>query len=128
MLDEKLKAKECVAFFEGTINETGISLGKIAELAVGKKAKYMVIAHNHPEGTLVPSITDINTTRVIISMSASIGIPLVEHILVSDWEFVPIRLCMEPCIRNNNVIKYSNDIVRRADMIMNFGQTQPKTI
>lgn len=51
--------------------------------AVGDRAAYVVIAHNHPSGTLEPSKGDINTTQQLVSAGQILGIPLLDHVIIT---------------------------------------------
>ena len=44
----------------------------------------IVIAHNHPSGDVVPSAQDVEVTRRVSRAAISIGIPLYDHLIVTD--------------------------------------------
>lgn len=43
-----------------------------------------IVAHNHPSGTLRPSQADIDMTRKLKSAGEVIGLPLIDHLIVTD--------------------------------------------
>jgi len=43
----------------------------------------IIIAHNHPSGNLEPSENDIAATRRLVEVGKTMGIPLVDHLIVS---------------------------------------------
>ena len=45
-------------------------------------AEYVVVAHNHPNGTLTPSADDIKVTSRLIDFGKAIEIPLIDHIIL----------------------------------------------
>ena len=47
-------------------------------------AKRFVIVHNHPSGNVVPSATDIESTRKLKAASELMGIILDDHIIIGD--------------------------------------------
>ena len=69
-----------------------ISIGTIAEAivhpcevflpAIMTKASGVIVAHNHPSGSNLPSRQDIETTKRLVEAGKVIGIPLVDHIIV----------------------------------------------
>ncbi len=65
-----------------------ISMKTIIEEVVKHKAKFVILAHNHPGGTLMPSSTDIKTTELIKGYLESIGVRLLDHIIVADGQTV----------------------------------------
>ena len=60
---------------------------KATELAMAMSihgAKQILIAHNHPSGDCSPSIVDDYTTANICNFCKYLGIPIVDHIIVSS--------------------------------------------
>jgi DNA repair protein RadC len=47
-------------------------------------AAAIIVAHNHPSGTLRPSQADIDLTRKMKTVGEAIGLPLVDHIIIAD--------------------------------------------
>ncbi len=47
-----------------------------------------VIAHNHPSGDATPSESDVMLTERMVGVGLFVGIPVVDHIVVSDHGFV----------------------------------------
>lgn len=76
---------------EGTVNSANVSVRKIVETALAHGACSVVVAHNHPGGLAMPSGEDIRTTRVIATALDTVGICLVDHVIVSDGDFVSMR-------------------------------------
>ncbi|SRR6266702_1611815 len=59
------------------------------------RAATVIIAHNHPSGSVIPSEQDISTTQQLAAAGQILGIPLRDHIIVSRGEhfsFVEERL------------------------------------
>lgn len=87
-LDNKNKVIACLKVGEGSVNSTEISTRRIAELAMKYNAAAIVMAHNHPGGTAIPSKDDIATTKKLIDFCSGIGMPLLDHLVVSDGDYV----------------------------------------
>ena len=49
-----------------------------------------VLAHNHPKGIAVPSSADLDVTRQIESALELIGVPLLEHLIITEFSEAPI--------------------------------------
>ena len=73
---------------EGTPNANEISLRKITTEALALNATVVVLAHNHPSGVAVPSSSDEAATRQVAEALRTIGVRLVDHIVVADRDFV----------------------------------------
>ena len=60
-------------------------------MAIAKAASYIVLAHNHPSGDTSPSLDDVNTTQRLIEASRLVGIPIIDHLIVSDTDFLSLK-------------------------------------
>lgn len=70
--------------FEGTINQTGVYPRQILKRALELNAVSIIVVHNHPAGTLKPSNADISVTRSLQSACESLGIQLLDHLIIGD--------------------------------------------
>ncbi len=68
---------------EGTVDEAPIYIREIIKSAVRFNAVYVVIAHNHPGGSVKPSGSDIEATKAIISSFDLVKIEVTDHIIVA---------------------------------------------
>ena len=68
---------------EGIHTSTDISVHKIVRTAVSAEASGVILAHNHPGGTLEPSFQDCVLTREIDAALNVIGVKLKAHIIVA---------------------------------------------
>lgn len=68
---------------EGTINEAPVYPRLIVETALRHQANSVILAHNHPGGSLRPSAADIEVTRRIYEALKAISIKVVDHIIAS---------------------------------------------
>jgi len=62
---------------------TIVDVSYIVQLAVLSNASSVIIAHNHPSGTLKPSTADINLTKRIQNALQILSITLKDHIILS---------------------------------------------
>lgn len=49
------------------------------------------MAHNHPSGNLEPSNEDIELTRQLLKASDVLSIPVLDHLILGNGEFVSLR-------------------------------------
>ncbi len=89
-LDAKRKPLACRVISEGSVNSAEVSVRKVVEAALAVNATSVVLAHNHPSGIAVPSMEDVVTTRRVGVALDAVGIPLEDHIVVADREFVSL--------------------------------------
>ena len=89
-LDAKCMAISCDKVVEGSVNAAIIPTRRIVQMALERNATSVVIAHNHPSGIAVPSDEDKLATMKLAKTLFSVGISLVDHIVVADDEFVSL--------------------------------------
>jgi DNA repair protein RadC len=75
----------------GTVNKSFLIPRKIAETALNNKAASIIIAHNHPGGTLKPSQSDIAATISVRKALESIEVFLLDHIIVSNNDYFSFK-------------------------------------
>lgn len=69
---------------EGAFDSSEIDIGKIVRAAIRSDAAGVVLAHNHPGGSLEPSGADIIATQMVKSSLRVVGVALNEHVIVTD--------------------------------------------
>lgn len=68
---------------EGTINEAPVYPRLIVETALRYQASSVILAHNHPGGSLKPSGADIEVTRKICDAMKTISITVIDHMIAA---------------------------------------------
>lgn len=71
----------------GTINEAPVFPREILKSALLYDSCSVILAHNHPGGSMSPSPQDITVTKLIGDALATIKISVVDHIIVGDDSF-----------------------------------------
>lgn len=86
-LDSRKRLISCTEIGRGVVNSVDINVRRIAEIALKSRASYIMISHNHPDSTVLPSREDDYVTHQVYNTMQSIGIPLMDHIIVSGEEY-----------------------------------------
>ena len=73
----------CFEVSRGTVDESVVYPREIATRALLTNAKAVIIAHNHPSGSLNPSRADLNVTKKVKDVLSMLGINLLDHIIVA---------------------------------------------
>ena len=76
---------------EGTIDRAAVYPRRVAEAALRREAAAIVLAHNHPNGRLQPSEHDKLITRAIVLAAETIGLRVVDHLIVSSQDTFSFR-------------------------------------
>ena len=87
-LDRKGKVLACRRLGEGGVGNAEVNLRKLVEIALTTSASGVVLAHNHPSGIALPSSEDYEATRQMARALQTIGVQLLDHIIVADGDFV----------------------------------------
>ena len=74
----------CFELARGTVNESPAYIREIATRALLSNAVSVILAHNHPGGSLRPSGGDLNFTKKAKDALKLLGINLLDHIIVSS--------------------------------------------
>ena len=69
--------------WRGTPSSVTADRRDLMRAVVAHDAHYIVLAHNHPSGTVWPSAQDIVATRHMHRLFAAFGLTLVDHVVVA---------------------------------------------
>jgi len=73
--------------FIGTLNQSMVHPREVFADAIADRAAGVIIAHNHPSGTLEASRADIAITQRLKEVSRLVGIELLDHVILSKHGF-----------------------------------------
>ena len=77
------RVEHCVRISEGSHDSAVIDNRAVAQAVLRFNSKNVVIAHNHPHGFAAPSAADIETTSKLKALLETLGVTLVDHVIVS---------------------------------------------
>ncbi|MGB3210753.1 MAG: DNA repair protein RadC [Desulforhopalus sp.] len=72
---------------EGTLNVNTVYPREIIKRALELHAAALIIAHNHPSGSLQPSAQDINLTKTLALLCRYMHIQLLDHLIIGDGSY-----------------------------------------
>ncbi|MEL7351694.1 MAG: DNA repair protein RadC [Cyanobacteria bacterium J06560_5] len=75
----------------GTATETLAHPRDIFREAIKRGATRVIVAHNHPSGSLDPSGEDMSLTRQLLKGAHILGIPLLDHLILGNGDWASIR-------------------------------------
>lgn len=67
----------------GDADQCKLDIKKLILKTASAQAKNIIIAHNHPSGFSSPSFSDFEFTRWLVSFAESLGLSLMDHIIVA---------------------------------------------
>jgi len=91
LLDVKNKLIGTQVITIGTATETLAPPREIFREVLRQGATKVIVAHNHPSGNLEPSNEDINLTRQLLTGANFLGIPLLDHLILGNGDYLSLR-------------------------------------
>ncbi len=76
---------------EGTVDRAAVYPRRVVESALRRGAAALVLAHNHPNGHVTPSEHDKVLTRAVVLAAETVGLKIVDHLVVSASETFSFR-------------------------------------
>jgi DNA repair protein RadC len=75
----------------GSLNSTVVHPRDLFKVALMRNAAGVILAHNHPSGDPEPSDDDIALTKRLVSAGQILGIPVHDHVIVTERSFASLR-------------------------------------
>jgi len=86
----RLIAKRIITI--GTLTSSLVHPREVFAEAITDRAASIIVAHNHPSGTLAPSQADIDVTHRLKATGELIDIKLIDHVLVTKVAYQSIKI------------------------------------
>ena len=84
MLDSGLNLVGIETVAIGSINVCGSTVAEVFKSAILANASCIILCHNHPSGSIEPSVEDITFTKNVINCGRMMGIKVHDHLVVSN--------------------------------------------
>ena len=91
LMDAQNQVVGCEEVSRGSLNVTRTRPAEVYKSALLANALSLILAHNHPSGTLDPSQEDIEFTRGMAQAGELLGIHLHDHVIVTDRGYTSLR-------------------------------------
>lgn len=75
----------------GTVDSVQLPVREAVAQAVRMRAHWVILSHNHPGGSVLPSRQDIEATAELARGLYVVGIELLDHIIVAEGEYLSLR-------------------------------------
>jgi DNA repair protein RadC len=84
----RMRGARCVA--RGGLHGAAVRAADPLRYALRASASGFVLVHNHPSGDATPSAHDVLFTREVAAAAAVVGVPLLDHVVVTKDAFSPV--------------------------------------
>ena len=91
LLDVKHRLLGTKVISLGTATETLAHPREIFREVIKQGATRVIVAHNHPSGSLDASEADLELTRQLLKAANILGIPLLDHLILGNGDFSSLR-------------------------------------
>lgn len=71
----------------GLVNKTQVHPREVFADPITDRAAAIIVAHNHPSGSLLPSKEDIEVTKQLKTAGETLGIRLIDHVIFNHKEY-----------------------------------------
>lgn len=90
-LDGACRVCDFIWLANGSFASVEVSVKSILSAATREDCAMIAIAHNHPSHLALPSQEDVEMTRRVKNILASIGIKLIDHFIICNNDYVSMR-------------------------------------
>lgn len=91
LLDTKNHLIAAVPLYAGTVNECHVRVGEVFREAVRRNATALIVAHNHPSGSVDPSPEDIRVTTDIVQAGRLLDVEVLDHLIVAHDRYTSLH-------------------------------------
>ena len=81
-LDTQRKITGVFEVSHGTLDQSYVHPRDVFKRAIISNASAIIVAHNHPSGSLFPSESDIEATEKLKKVGSLLGIPILDHLIL----------------------------------------------
>lgn len=90
-LDTKKYVINKKVIFVGTVNNSSITPRDVFREAVKLNSASMILVHNHPAGSILPSYEDVYLTNEFIKLGKMMGISVIDHLIIGKNKYYSFR-------------------------------------
>ena len=90
-LDNSFHILDFQEISRGATSSVGVTTRRVVETAVRCSATVAILAHNHINGTAMPSMEDVNYTVEAQKALKMVDVVLVDHIIVCGDDYVSMK-------------------------------------
>lgn len=115
----------------GTVNESPVYPREIVKAALLYDSTAIILAHNHPGGSVLPSTPDISVTRKIKEAAETVGIRVIDHVIIGNDKYysmlehgeldIGTRNLTSPAFEKTDNYKVKNKPAKTANRGLDMG-------
>ena len=87
LLNARFNILHCLFYDNNEYGKVEAEPKEVLSAITSHKPKYILIAHNHPSGLLMPSIKDDYTTANLVKLCELLDVDVIDHLIIADSEY-----------------------------------------
>ncbi|MDN5215561.1 JAB domain-containing protein [Fulvivirgaceae bacterium BMA12] len=87
LLDRQMRLMSIAHIAKGGMSGTYVDPKVVFSIALKRRAHRIILAHNHPSGTLEPSAADIQLTKELMLSGKALQLPLEDHLIITQDDY-----------------------------------------
>jgi len=105
LLNSKMELIDCITLYGIDCESAGVKPEPFINAAISQNASIAIVAHNHPYGPLFPTQGDVATNKILTDSLASVGVPLIEHYIISGSGYIGFVKNLSTAFSQHNGLK-----------------------
>jgi DNA repair protein RadC len=77
--------------YHGSLNTSLVRVGELFRPAIRANAASILVAHNHPSGSVEPSPEDVAITKAFVQAGKLLDLCLLDHLIIGRGRFVSLK-------------------------------------
>lgn len=90
-LDARNCVQEIALIYQGSVDRALVRTAEIFKPAIRRNSSGIILAHNHPTGTLEPSPEDLDLTDSCIQLGNQLDLTLIDHLIIGAGQWLSVR-------------------------------------
>jgi DNA repair protein RadC len=90
-LDTRHHVQRLQCLYKGSLNSSVVRVGEVFQLPILLKSASIIVAHNHPAGSTLPSPEDLEVTRLLVQAGTMLQIELLDHLIIGQGRWGSLR-------------------------------------
>lgn len=90
-LDNRHRLIQSEVIHRGTVDMSVVYPREVLSLALKYRAAAILVAHNHPGGSIKPSAEDVRITADLQKAAGTLGIRLLDHLIVAESQVASLK-------------------------------------
>lgn len=87
LLDRRLRLMSIASIAKGGMSNVLVDPRVVFSIALKRRANQIILAHNHPSQSLIPSISDVELTERFSEIGKLLDIQVADHLIITEYGF-----------------------------------------